>query len=83
MVAAQPVHGLTSYAAARAVVDLVRGEVASRRGTTGLPARSVSGYRHVLVALGRDDGDVTPLKGVYSSGSSQLLGVVAEVTRLQ
>ena len=57
--------------------------MASWRGTTGLPAGSVSGYRHGLVALGRDDGDVPPLKGDYSGGSSQLLGAVAEVTRLQ
>ena len=42
-----------------------------------------AGERHVLVARGRDYGDVTPLKGVYSGGGSQSLGVVVEVTRLQ
>lgn len=47
--------------------------------TNGVPA----GERHVLVARGRDYGDVSPLKGVYSGGGSQSLGVVVEVTRLQ
>jgi len=147
--------GMTPYAAARAVGDLVRDQVAYRRGTTGvatsateawglregvcqdiahvtlamlrglgLPARYVSGYlhpdpgagigqtvtgeshawvevwlgtwfgfdptngvpagdSHVLVARGRDYADVTPLKGVYSGGGSQSLGVVVEVTRVQ
>lgn len=46
--------------------------------TNGIPA----GERHVIVARGRDYGDVTPLKGVYSGGGSQSLGVVVEVTRL-
>jgi transglutaminase-like putative cysteine protease len=40
------------------------------------------GERHVLVARGRDYADVPPLKGVYSGGGSQSLGVVVEVTRL-
>ncbi len=46
--------------------------------TNGVPA----GERHVVVARGRDYGDVTPLKGVYSGGGSQSLGVTVEVTRL-
>ncbi len=46
--------------------------------TNGVPA----GERHVTVARGRDYGDVVPLKGVYSGGGSQSLGVVVEVTRL-
>jgi transglutaminase-like putative cysteine protease len=41
-----------------------------------------AGERHVVVARGRDYGDVTPLKGVYAGGGSQSLGVVVEVTRL-
>jgi len=40
------------------------------------------GERHVVVARGRDYADVPPLKGVYSGGGSQSLGVVVEVTRL-
>ncbi len=46
--------------------------------TNGAPA----GERHVIVARGRDYRDVTPLKGVYSGGGSQRLGVQVEVTRL-
>jgi hypothetical protein len=34
------------------------------------------------VGRGRDYGDVTPLKGIYSGVSSHSLGVVVEVTRL-
>ncbi|MCU1693702.1 MAG: putative transglutaminase [Frankiales bacterium] len=38
--------------------------------------------QHVVVARGREYGDVPPLKGVYSGGGSQSLGVSVEVTRL-
>ena len=47
--------------------------------TNRLPA----GERHVVVGRGRDYGDVPPLKGLYSGGGSQSLGVTVEVTRLQ
>jgi transglutaminase-like putative cysteine protease len=47
--------------------------------TNAVPA----GERHVIVARGRDYGDVTPLKGVYSGGGSQRLGVTVAVTRVQ
>lgn len=40
------------------------------------------GERHVVVARGRDYADVSPLKGIYSGGGSQSLGVLVEVTRL-
>lgn len=40
------------------------------------------GEWHVVVARGRDYADVPPLKGIYSGGGSQSLGVVVEVTRL-
>lgn len=46
--------------------------------TNGVPA----GERHVIVARGRDYGDVTPLKGVYAGGGAQSIGVTVEVTRL-
>ena len=46
--------------------------------TNQLPA----GERHVVVGRGRDYGDVPPLKGLYSGGGSQSLGVTVEVTRL-
>jgi transglutaminase-like putative cysteine protease len=41
-----------------------------------------AGERHVVVGRGRDYGDVTPLKGIYSGSGSQQLGVTVEVTRL-
>lgn len=41
-----------------------------------------AGHRHVLVARGREYGDVTPLKGIYSGSGSQALGVRVELTRL-
>ena len=46
--------------------------------TNQIPA----GERHVVVGRGRDYGDVTPLKGIYSGTGSHSLGVVVEVTRL-
>lgn len=39
------------------------------------------GIHHVIVAKGRDYGDVPPLKGIYHGGPSTALGVVVEVTR--
>ena len=42
-----------------------------------------AGERHVVVGRGRDYTDVPPLKGLYSGGGSQSLGVTVEVTRLQ
>jgi transglutaminase-like putative cysteine protease len=41
-----------------------------------------AGERHVAVGRGRDYGDVPPLKGLFSGGGSQRLGVTVEVTRL-
>ena len=46
--------------------------------TNGIPV----GERHVVVARGRDYGDVAPLKGIYSGGGSQSIAVTVEVTRL-
>jgi len=40
------------------------------------------GPRHVVVAHGRDYGDVPPLKGVYHGGPAQALDVKVELTRL-
>jgi transglutaminase-like putative cysteine protease len=42
----------------------------------------VVGEQHVSVGVGRDYGDVPPLKGVYSGGGSTALEVVVEITRL-
>ncbi|GAC1611621.1 MAG: hypothetical protein NVS3B26_26340 [Mycobacteriales bacterium] len=41
------------------------------------------GERHVVVARGREYGDVPPLKGVYRGSGSHALGVRVELTRLQ
>jgi len=38
--------------------------------------------RHVIVARGRDYGDVTPLKGVYHGAPATELGVTVDITRL-
>lgn len=38
--------------------------------------------RHVLVARGRDYGDVAPVKGIYSGVACQELDVTVELTRL-
>lgn len=40
------------------------------------------GERHIVVARGRDYGDVTPLKGVYRGGRVQELTVRVDVRRL-
>jgi transglutaminase-like putative cysteine protease len=40
------------------------------------------GEDHVVVARGRDYGDVAPLKGIYAGGASSELFVTVEVTRL-
>jgi transglutaminase-like putative cysteine protease len=39
------------------------------------------GIHHVIVAKGREYGDVPPLKGIYHGGPSTALGVMVEVTR--
>ncbi|MCB0918640.1 MAG: transglutaminase family protein [Actinobacteria bacterium] len=44
--------------------------------------RSV-GSAHVKVAAGRDYRDVPPLKGLYSGGGSEALGVTVEITQLE
>jgi transglutaminase-like putative cysteine protease len=40
------------------------------------------GERHVVVARGRDYGDVPPLKGIYHGAPSVALDVTVEITRL-
>jgi transglutaminase-like putative cysteine protease len=46
--------------------------------TNGVPI----GERHVVVARGRDYGDVPPLRGIYHGPKSSNLGVTVEITRL-
>lgn len=40
------------------------------------------GPGHVIVARGRDYADVPPLKGIYSGGTSEGIGVTVEITQL-
>jgi transglutaminase-like putative cysteine protease len=40
------------------------------------------GERHVWVAIGRDYGDVVPLKGIYTGGGAEALEVSVDMTRL-
>jgi transglutaminase-like putative cysteine protease len=40
------------------------------------------GHRHVWVATGRDYGDVSPLKGIYSGGAATAIEVTVHMTRL-
>ncbi|MGH3877045.1 MAG: transglutaminase family protein [Actinophytocola sp.] len=40
------------------------------------------GPRHIWVAIGRDYGDVSPLKGTYSGGAATAIEVSVDVTRL-
>jgi len=45
--------------------------------------RGPVGERHIVVARGREYGDIAPLKGVYRGRGSQSLGVRVDLTRLQ
>jgi transglutaminase-like putative cysteine protease len=40
------------------------------------------GDRHVVIASGRDYGDVRPLRGIYSGGATSSMFVSVRVTRL-
>jgi transglutaminase-like putative cysteine protease len=40
------------------------------------------GNRHVLVAMGRDYADVSPMKGIYTGGEAEALDVTVDMTRL-
>ncbi|WP_336923630.1 transglutaminase family protein [Aquipuribacter sp. SD81] len=42
-----------------------------------------AGLDHVVVATGRDYGDVSPLRGIISGGSGSRLSVTVEITRLR
>ncbi len=59
-------------------VELWTGEWRGVDPTSGEDA----GERHVLVARGRDYGDVTPIKGVLNGGLTAALEVGVELTRL-
>jgi transglutaminase-like putative cysteine protease len=42
----------------------------------------LAGERHVLVGRGRDYADVSPLKGIFTGGAWQALGVSVQLTRV-
>jgi transglutaminase-like putative cysteine protease len=44
--------------------------------------RAEVGERHVIIAAGRDYGDVPPLKGIYNGAPSSTMEVTVAVTRL-
>jgi transglutaminase-like putative cysteine protease len=70
--------GDTVAGQSHAWVEWWSGDWAGFDPTNGVTA----GQRHVIVARGRDYGDVTPLKGVYNGAHSTGLGVTVEITRL-
>ena len=56
----------------------------STHGWRGLDATNdvVVGDRHVKVAIGRDDADVSPTRGSFRGNAAQKLGVTVEVERI-
>lgn len=85
-------------AAVRAAGGFVHSEMSSIPGTTGVHSSAIDAwqarpgvcqdYAHLTllllrgIGMGRDYGDVPPLKGIYSGGGSTALDVVVEITRL-
>jgi transglutaminase-like putative cysteine protease len=76
--AKEPEIGATVQGESHAWVEAWLGGWWAYDPTGGMPA----GERHVIVAQGRDYTDVQPLKGVFSGGGDQQLGVSVLVTRL-
>jgi transglutaminase-like putative cysteine protease len=70
--------GATVVAESHAWIEVWLGSWWGYDPTNAIPA----GSRHVLVAHGREYGDVPPLKGIYSGSGSHALGVQVELTRL-
>lgn len=76
---ADAVVGETIHGESHAWVEMWIGEWRPLDPTNALAV----GERHVLVARGRDYGDVTPLKGVYSGAPPSTPTVSVELTRLE
>ncbi len=70
--------GTTTAGESHAWIEAWLGEWLAFDPTSGSPV----GPRHVVVAHGRDYGDVPPLKGVYHGGGAEALDVTVELTRL-
>ncbi len=59
-------------------VEYFAGEWRGIDPTNGGPV----GLHHIVVAKGREYGDVPPLKGIYHGDPSSAIGVVVEITRV-
>jgi transglutaminase-like putative cysteine protease len=70
--------GTSQYGQSHAWVEYYSGEWVAIDPTNGGPV----GLNHVVVAVGRDYGDVPPLKGIYHGAPSQALGVEVEIVQL-
>jgi transglutaminase-like putative cysteine protease len=70
--------GRTSAAQSHAWIEYWAGAWTPLDPTSGAPV----GERHVVVARGRDYGDVPPIKGIYHGPSGGDMKVTVEVTRL-
>jgi transglutaminase-like putative cysteine protease len=75
---ADPEPGTTAIAQSHAWVEYWAGSWTPLDPTSGADV----GERHVVVARGRDYGDVPPLKGIYHGPPQSDMQVIVEVTRL-
>jgi transglutaminase-like putative cysteine protease len=75
---ADPTIGETVLGQSHAWVEYFCGEWVGVDPTNG----NDIGLQHVVVAKGRDYGDVPPLKGIYHGAPSRALGVTVEITKL-
>jgi len=71
--------GATVSGESHAWIEAWTGDWWAHDPTNDVPIRE----RHVTVARGRDYADVSPLRGIYSGGSSSALGVEVAITRLR
>jgi len=69
--------GVAAAGQSHAWVEFWTGEWYSFDPTNGIAADQ----RHVVVARGRDYGDVTPLKGIFTGAASTSLEVDVTITR--
>jgi transglutaminase-like putative cysteine protease len=70
--------GETVVGESHAWVEYFSGDWVGIDPTNGGPV----GLHHIVVAKGREYGDVPPLKGIYRGDSSSAIGVVVEITRV-
>jgi transglutaminase-like putative cysteine protease len=70
--------GTAQYGQSHAWVEYYCGEWVAIDPTNGGPV----GLNHVVVAAGRDYGDVPPIKGIYHGAPSEALGVQVEIVQV-